>query len=426
MRTAALVLAAGTLALAAAAPAAAVLQSAARPPARLLLHLRGGLLSEDQMRFTAERLSCLSKGEIQHIFADVDKDGSGRLSYDELDFLAPYFGASWDDDFKKKVFAEMDTSGNGLIDAIEFYDWLVHNVKDEGIGADGKRTLTKREQRIQLGLDEIPKHLTALLDELGTGAIVQKVTHPLHSAFGRTLRDHFVSSYLLAQQWGNPKDVVQAALFHALYQRGDGLQAVKAADMRPSLQERLGQDVEELMYLFPSAHKSAYEPNGILHAPLGKDVTVNNVLEPGTCLTINPTQRAKLCEIEVINSHDQHVLENINPVHNLWCFYQHATILPLLSKPARETIEDFKRLAHGATCADVHAWHTKRFSGKETPEVWKRHIQMFAPNGRYTKVEKELHRLADFDGDNQIDWKEFVTFMSIKFPAMDEDADDAD
>jgi len=53
----------------------------------------------------------------------------------------------------------------------------------------------------------IPKNLTDLLDELGIGAMQHKVTLH-HSECGRTLRDHFVACYLLAEEWGNSKDVV--------------------------------------------------------------------------------------------------------------------------------------------------------------------------------------------------------------------------
>jgi hypothetical protein len=267
------------------------------------------------------------------------QDGSGSITFDELDFLEKYFGGL-DMEMKKRMFKEIDVDGSNEIDALEFYEWVIHNVKSTGT-TKSSRVLSFREERVQLGLDSIPAHLIELLDELGCGGIEQKVTHPLHSAFGRTLRDHFVSSYLLAKQWGNPQDVVEASLFHALYQRGDGMQAVKAADMRESLQKRLGKDVEELLYLFPSAHKSAYEPDGLLHAPLGGQVSFKNVLVEGERLTITPDQRAKLAEIEVINSHDQNLLENTNPVQNLWSFYQHATVLPILSDEAQATGEKF-------------------------------------------------------------------------------------
>ena len=314
-----------------------------------------------------------------------------------------------------KLFKDLNTDDNGVIDALEFYDWVIHNVKLTKTDGLGQRKLSIREQRVKLGVEKIPTHLAELLDELGCGGIEQKVTHPLHSAFGRTLRDHFVSSYILAEQWGNPPDVVVAGLFHALYQRGDGLQAVKAADMRVQLQERLGKDVEELLYLFPSAHKSANEPDGLLHAPLGGPVTFKDVLVPGESLTINEEQRAKLAELEVINSHDQNLLENVNPVHNLWNFYQHATVLPLISDAAQHTVEEFARRAHGATCADVYAWHKSRFEGKEVPDKWKRHIEMFSPGGRYEKVEQELKKLGDRDGDGEVNWQEFVVFMGKRF-----------
>ena len=49
------------------------------------------VLSEDQALHTAERLSGMSRGEIQHIFEDIDADGSGTIDLAELDLLAKYF-----------------------------------------------------------------------------------------------------------------------------------------------------------------------------------------------------------------------------------------------------------------------------------------------------------------------------------------------
>ena len=49
------------------------------------------VLSEEQAAHTAERLSGMSRGEIQHIFEDVDQDGSGKIDLAELDLLAKYF-----------------------------------------------------------------------------------------------------------------------------------------------------------------------------------------------------------------------------------------------------------------------------------------------------------------------------------------------
>eukprot|EP00960_Hanusia_phi_P044902 756896-Hanusia_phi.AAC.2 len=292
---------------------------------------------------------------------------------------------------------------------------MVFNAEAEGGEGLGSKVLKKRAERLVIGDGIIPPHLLSLLDDFGTGGIVQKVTHPLHSAFGRSLREHFISCYVLLEQWGNPKEVVEAGLFHALYQRGDGMRAVNADETRPMLQEKLGKDVEELIYLFPSAHKSAYEPDGLLHAPLGQEVTVKNVLTGGE-ITFDEERRRKLVELEVVNSHDQNVLENVDPVHNLWSFYQHATVMPLLSQPAQQTIKEFLKRSYGASCADIVSWHESRFreTGKPIPDNWDRHLDMFRPGGRYLLVEEELHH-ADKNGDGEIDWQEFTEFLSSKF-----------
>jgi len=225
----------------------------------------------------------MSRGEIQHIFEDLDADGSGSIDIAELDLLAKYFpGETFTPEVRAKLMKEIDTDGNGEIDAEEFYQWMVVNAKSDG-SADSKGTkqMQMRQERLEVGKDGIDPHLMELLDELGVGAVVQKVTHPLHSAFGRTLYDHFVSCYLISKEWGNPEFVAVANLFHALYQRGDGMRAVDFTEYRPKLQEKLGRDVEQLIYLFPSAHKSALLATGILMAPVGDDIEVAKCLGGG-------------------------------------------------------------------------------------------------------------------------------------------------
>ena len=232
---------------------------------------------------------------------------------------------------------------------------------------------------------------------------MQKVTHPLHSAFGRTLRDHFLSCYLLSREWGNSDAVNIANMFHALYQRGDGLQAVDFREYRPKLQERLGKEAEELIYLFPSAHKSVLLENGLLIASIEGDIEVPNVLEGGM-VTIPERLRSGLVEMEVINSHDQNVLENINAIHNLWCFYEHVNVLPLMTTGARKTITEFLKKAPGACCADIVKWHTSRFTDakKEVPDLWKQHLLLFEKGGKFACAEKKLNELADLNGDGEI------------------------
>ena len=105
-------------------------------------------------------------------------------------------------------------------------------------------------------------------------------------------------------------------------------------------------------------------------------------------------------------------LENSNPVHNLWSFYQHATVLPIMSEGARESIIEYQKRGASASVADVLNWHESRFSesGKEIPELWQKHLELFrAPDGKFVCVEENLARLADKDGDGEIDWAEFVS-----------------
>ena len=110
-------------------------------------------------------------------------------------------------------------------------------------------------------------------------------------------------------------------------------------------------------------------------APVGEDIQVPNVLEGGT-ITIPKELRPYLVEMEVINSHDQHVLENSNPVQNLWSFYQHATVLKIMSEGAKESIIEYQKRSVGASVADVLKWHEGRFqqSGTEMLDLWKQHI----------------------------------------------------
>lgn len=236
------------------------------------------------------------------------------------------------------------------------------------------------------------------------------MTHVLHSAFGRSLYDHFVSCYIISKEWGNPEFVNVASLFHALYQRGDGMRAVDFAEYRPKLQQKLGKEAEELIYLFPSAHKSVLLADGLLMAPVGEDIEVPNVLEGGM-VTIRKELRPYLVEMEVINSHDQHVLENSNPVHNLWSFYQHATVLPIMSEGAQECINEYQKRASDATVADVLAWHEGRFagSGEEIPELWRKHLELFRPGGKFALTEENLRELADKDDDGDVEWDEWIS-----------------
>mgnify|MGYP000208495623 CR=1 FL=1 len=43
---------------------------------------------------------------------------------------------------------------------------------------DGSKSLAMRQERLDVGKNEVPQHLLDLLEELNVGAVVQQVTHP--------------------------------------------------------------------------------------------------------------------------------------------------------------------------------------------------------------------------------------------------------
>ena len=112
-----------------------------------------------------------------------------------------------------------------------------------------------REERLRVSTDDVPAHLMEIVDGSGARSIEQKVTHALHSGFGRTIADHFISCYLLLKEWGCDDDVCVAGLLHASYRRGDGLQAVQPSEMRPVWQKKLNCTLG-LPSSFPGAGRS--------------------------------------------------------------------------------------------------------------------------------------------------------------------------
>lgn len=127
------------------------------------------LLSENQQLHTAERLAGMSRGEINHIFQDVDADGSGVIDFAELDLLSKYFGESsgWSLEKKRQIMADIDEDKNGNIDGDEFYKWMVLNIKSQGAkSSEGTMMLKAREERLALAEQKVPKKMTDLLDEV--------------------------------------------------------------------------------------------------------------------------------------------------------------------------------------------------------------------------------------------------------------------
>lgn len=377
-------------------------------PSRLVLS-PSSALSETQQDFTAERISGFNRNMIEHIFSEVDDSGNGLIELEELDFLAEYLGETWDAEYKQKLFKEIDADGSGAICTQEFYDWFIMNC----VADDNENSVAKmREERLSLGLDQVPQEMLDLLQEHGTDQIKQECTHPLHDGHGRMLRDHLISTYLLLKAWGEEEFCVNAGMFHAVYERADGMRTVDFKVARPVFQKAFGKDTEELMFLFPSAHKSIYKPNGLLHAPLGSDFEIID-FSTGEPITFPDRLRRAMCNLEFVNGYDQSFLDCTSPVRNLWAYYQHANILPIVLEEAQKIILKYKELGQGATVADIVEFHESRYTSagkdiKDDPK-WDQHVDMFRPGGKYFILEQKLTEIfneVDDDGSGELDFDE--------------------
>ena len=77
-----------------------------------------------------------------------------------------YFSRAVKKSEKIALMKEIDTDGDATIDAEEFYRWMVLNTENEGIlNEDGTKGIKRRERRLNI-IDEVPKDLVNLLDEV--------------------------------------------------------------------------------------------------------------------------------------------------------------------------------------------------------------------------------------------------------------------
>lgn len=77
-----------------------------------------------------------------------------------------------------------------------------------------------------------------------------------------------------------------------------------------------------------------------------------------------------MCELEFVNGFDQSFLEDTDPINNMWAYYQHANILPLLSKDAQRIIMRYRKLGQGATVQQIREWHENRFKNAGKVGGW--------------------------------------------------------
>ena len=78
-----------------------------------------------------------------------------------------YISESFTPELRKRLMAEIDTDGNGVIDSEEFYKWMVVNAKSEGMAnEEGSKEMQLRTERLEVGKDGIDDHLMDLLEEV--------------------------------------------------------------------------------------------------------------------------------------------------------------------------------------------------------------------------------------------------------------------
>lgn len=115
---------------------------------------------------------------------------------------------------------------------------------------------------------------------------------------GRTLLAHLVGTYALLRAWGAPERVCLAALFHSIYGTNAFIHHSLALDQRARLMSCIGDEAEQLAYLFCSINR----PQALIDAVEGAPVHHRQTVEP--LAVSRPTLCDLLC-IECANLIEQ-------------------------------------------------------------------------------------------------------------------------
>jgi Ca2+-binding EF-hand superfamily protein len=75
-----------------------------------------------------------SSTDVERLFAEMDVDGSGSLQAEEVRALAAKLGAKLSDEQLSAAMLEMDPSGDGGVDVVEFSFWWAEEAKGNGGG----------------------------------------------------------------------------------------------------------------------------------------------------------------------------------------------------------------------------------------------------------------------------------------------------
>ena len=128
------------------------------------------------------------------------------------------------------------------------------------------------------------------LHHLGAGEVLHK---------NGSLLQHLQGTWSLLQDWGNPEDVCLAGLYHSVYGTGGFEGQLLPLSQRPALRESIGQEAEELVYLFAACDRPITHPRIGKQAPqLFRDRFT------GEDLTLESGQWQAQCEIMLANEVD--------------------------------------------------------------------------------------------------------------------------
>lgn len=124
---------------------------------------------------------------------------------------------------------------------------------------------------------------------------------------GRTLLEHLTGTYELLEQWGNPKDVCIAGLFHSIY--GTQYYTVQSTSLsdRKRIVDVIGARPEELAFLFCTTDRISFFTQADQASPMLVDTTT------AKSVPVNDDTLRALIEIEIANRIEQFQPETVWP-----------------------------------------------------------------------------------------------------------------
>ena len=115
---------------------------------------------------------------------------------------------------------------------------------------------------------------------------------------GRTLYDHLVGTYKLLVEWGRAETTCLAGLFHSIYGSFNYRRVTVPVEQRRLVAEVIGEDAEELAYLFSYSRR----PRTLFTATRTFSLDMRNEEQPRP---ISEETLIRLIEIECANEVEQ-------------------------------------------------------------------------------------------------------------------------